>query len=302
MNRMLRYMLLAATLLFIVGRAKAQTDLLFSLHGMNQKVFNPAAMDDNGRINLELMARQQWIGFPDAPAVQYLSADMFMDEQPMGLKLSFLNQTAGKEVTRQLSLAYAYQVRLSNELDLRFGLGAGFYQRQVLFSELIFEEDNEPLIKPDESVFKPDFSFGAELYWQAFTIGVAANHITTPNRKATIFRIPLHNHLYLMHRLMLNEQSSLVTEISWHLQGTIRRMQLGAVIETGILEAGLAYRHQDALIIRAGIALSETIKLRYSYDLGISKIANYNSGTHEISLQFGFLKKSGKYLSPRFLD
>ncbi len=302
MSRMFKYLLLTAALLFIFGQAKAQTDLLFSLHGMNQKVFNPAAMDDNGLINLELMARQQWIGFPDAPVVQYLSAAMFMDEQPMGLKLSFLNQTAGKEITRQLSLAYAYQVRLSTDLDLRFGLGAGFYQRQMLFSELIFEEGNEPLIKPDESVFKPDFSFGAELYWKAFTLGMAANHITTPNRKATIFKIPLHNHLYLTHQLTLNEQSRLMSEISWHQQGRINRMQLGAVIEAGILEAGLGYRHQDALIIRVGIALSETIKLRYAYDLGISKIANYNSGTHEISLQFGFPKKSGTNLSPRFLD
>ena len=302
MSRIIKHMLLAAALLFVVGQAKAQTDLLFSLHGMNQKVFNPAAMDDNGRINLKMMARQQWIGFPDAPAVQFLSADMFMDEQPMGLKLSFLNQTAGKEITQQLSLAYVYQVRLSNEIELRFGLGAGFYQRKILFSELIFEEGNEPLIKPDESVFKPDFSFGAELYWNAFTFGVAANHITTPNRKATIFKIPLHNHLYLTHQLTLNEQSRLLTEISWHQQGSINRMQLGAVIEAGILEAGLAYRHLDALIIRAGISLSESIKLRYAYDLGISKIANYNSGTHEISLQFGFPKKSGTYLSPRFLD
>jgi len=301
MSRMLKYLFLAASLLF-VWQASAQTDLLFSLHGMNQKVFNPAAMDDNGRVNLELMARQQWIGFPDAPAVQYLSADMFMDEQPMGLKLSFLNQTAGKEITRQLSLAYAYQVRLLNELDLRFGLGAGFYQRQVLYSELIFDEGNEPLIKPDESIIKPDFSFGLELYWNAFTLGLAANHITTPNRKATIFKIPLHNHFYLTHQLVLNEQSRLLSEMSWHQQGRINRMQLGAVIEAGILEAGLAYRHQDALIIRAGIALSETIKLRYAYDLGISKIANYNSGTHEISLRFGFPKKSGTFLSPRFLD
>jgi type IX secretion system PorP/SprF family membrane protein len=302
MSRTIKYIFLAVFQLLIFFEAKTQTDLLFSLHGMNQKVFNPATMDDNGRINLEMMARQQWIGFPDAPAVQYLSVDMFMDEQPMGLKLSFLNQTAGKEITRQLNLAYAYQVRISNEIELRFGLSAGFYQRQLLYSDLIFEEGNEPLIKPDESVIKPDFSFGAELYWNNFTLGMAANHITTPNRKATIFRIPIHNHLYLNHQISLNPQSKFLTEISWHQQGTINRMQLGALIETGILEAGLAYRHQDAIIIRAGIAISEKIKLHYSYDLGISKIANYNSGTHEIGLQFGFPKKSGTYLSPRFLD
>lgn len=73
-------------------------------------------------------------------------------------------------------------------------------------------------------------------------------------------------------------------------------------VDFGNWEAGLAYRHQDAIILKAGINLSASIRLNYAYDLGISKIANYNSGTHEISLQFGIPRKGGAYLSPRFLD
>ncbi|MDA3944485.1 MAG: PorP/SprF family type IX secretion system membrane protein [Bacteroidetes bacterium] len=280
----------------------AQTDMLFSQHGMNQRVFNPAAIIDNGMLNMELMGRQQWIGFPDAPSVQYVGADLFMEQQPMGLKFGFLNQIAGKEITRQLGVSYAYQVRFSQVLSAQFGLSAGFYQRQVRFSELIFEEGNEPLIKPDESVLKPDFSFGFELYWKAFTLGMAANHVTTPHRKATIFKIPIHNHFYLMHRFILENEIQFFSGISWHQQGSINRFQLDVQFNFGQWEAGLAYRNQDALILKAGIALSANIRMNYAYDFGISKIANYNSGTHEISLQFNFARRSGTYLSPRFLD
>jgi hypothetical protein len=70
----------------------------------------------------------------------------------------------------------------------------------------------------------------------------------------------------------------------------------------GSWETGLAYRHLDAIIFKAGIRLSEYIRLNYAYDLGISRIANYNSGTHEISLQFGIPRRGGAFLSPRFLD
>ena len=294
--------ILSLLLLLFSAPIIAQTDLIFSQHGMNQKLFNPAAINDNGMLNLDLMARQQWVGFPDAPTVQFVGAELFMEDQPMGLKFGFINQTAGKEITRQMALSYAYQVRLSQDLFAQFGLSAGFYQRKILFSQLTFEQGNEPFIKPDESVLKPDFSFGFEVFWNRFTLGMAANHLTTPNRRATVFKIPLHNHFYLTYRHQLDQDISLISGIFWHQQGSLNRLQLDMQFDFGSWEAGLAYRHQDAIIFKAGINLSEYIRLSYAYDLGISKIANYNSGTHEISLQFGIPRRGGAFLSPRFLD
>ena len=302
MKKNFQNIILSLLLLLFSMPVMSQTDLIFSQHGMSQKLFNPAAISDNGMLNLDLMARQQWIGFPDAPSVQFVGAELFMDEQPMGLKFGFINQTAGKEITRQLALSYAYQVRFTQDLFAQFGLSAGFYQRRMLFSQLTFEQGNEPVIKPDESVLKPDFSFGFEVFWKSFTLGMAANHLTTPNRKATIFKIPLHNHFYLTYRYQLDQDISLVSGVFWHQQGSLSRLQLDMQFDFGSWEAGLAYRHLDAVIFKAGVKLSEYIRLNYAYDLGISKIANYNSGTHEISLQFGIPRKGGAFISPRFLD
>jgi len=302
MKKNFQNIILSLLLLLFSMPVMSQTDLIFSQHGMSQKLFNPAAISDNGMLNLDLMARQQWIGFPDAPSVQFVGAELFMDEQPMGLKFGFINQTAGKEITRQLALSYAYQVRFTQDLFAQFGLSAGFYQRRMFFSQLTFEQGNEPVIKPDESVLKPDFSFGFEVFWKSFTLGMAANHLTTPNRKATIFKIPLHNHFYLTYRYQLDQDISLVSGVFWHQQGSLSRLQLDMQFDFGSWEAGLAYRHLDAVIFKAGVKLSEYIRLNYAYDLGISKIANYNSGTHEISLQFGIPRKGGAFISPRFLD
>lgn len=302
MKKIFLHIILSLLMFLLSVPILAQTDLIFSQHGMNQKLFNPAAITDNGMLNLDLMARQQWIGFPDAPSVQFVGAELFMEDQPMGLKFGFINQTAGKEITRQLALSYAYQVRFTQELIAQFGLSAGFYQRKMLFSELTFEQGNEPVIKPDESVLKPDFSFGFEVYWKSFTLGMAANHLTTPNREATVFKIPLHNHFYLSYRHQLNQEITMISGVFWHQQGSLNRLQLDMQFDFGSWETGLAYRHLDAIIFKAGIRLSEYIRLNYAYDLGISRIANYNSGTHEISLQFGIPRSGGAFLSPRFLD
>ncbi len=47
---------------------------------------------------------------------------------------------------------------------------------------------------------------------------------------------------------------------------------------------GVTYRHKDALAMMFGLYASNMIKVGYSYDLSISGLTNYNSGTHEIVL------------------
>ena len=282
--------------------AWAQADLIYSNANVNNTLFNPSAIEDNGLINIHLLARQQWIGFPDAPSVQYASVSNFFENQPMGLRLGILNQTAGKETTRNMGLAYAYRVQFSKELWMNFGLSAGLYQRMVRFSELIYQTGNEPLIKQDEQVLKPDFSFGFTAFWRHFTLGVAANHITTHNRKATIFKIPVHNHLFMQYRTDLNTETQLYTEMAFHQMGSIQYLQADIHLFFKQFDAGLAFRAGDAIVIKAGIQVNEALRIAYAYDMGINRIANYNSGSHEFMVVLSLQKKSAAYLSPRFLD
>ncbi len=296
-----RFVFLVAILFWSIS-AMAQADLIFSNANTNNSLFNPSAIEDNGLINIHMLARQQWIGFPDAPSAQYASVSNFFEEQPMGLRLAILNQTAGKETTRNIGLAYAYRVQFSNELFMNFGLSAGLYQRIVRFSELIYQTGNEPLIKQDEQVVKPDFSFGLTAFWKNFTFGLAANHITTPNRKATIFKIPVHNHLFLQYRTDLNTETQLFSELAFHQIGSIQYLQADIHLFFRQFDAGMAFRAGDAIVVKAGIKVNDALRIAYAFDIGINKIANYNSGSHEFMVVLSLQKKSAAYLSPRFLD
>lgn len=295
-------LLLMVVLLFSV-KARAQSDLLLSNTGANFMAFNPAYLNANGQIHAHLQSRQQWIGFPDAPSMQKVGIDYFSPERSMGLKFNFINLTAGKEITRQASLSYMYRVAFADQLNLSLGLSAGLYNRFIRYSDLIFVDGNEPLIKPDESYLKPDFEFGFELQWKSFTAGLAANHITTPSREATIFKIPVHNHVYLRHESVVAEYLMLLASASWHRQATIRIVQLDTRFTyKDLISGGLGWRSQDALIIHAGINVTENIGLSYAYDIGLTRFSNYNSGTHEFVLLFRFNHRQQTYLSPRFLD
>lgn len=289
-------------LLFTTQMLKAQTDLLFSNSLANPEVYNPSFVQHNGMINARLLNRQQWIGFPDAPKLSYLGVDHFFEGQQMGLKLHVLSQSAGKEVTRRVTLDYIYRVFLKDNIELSFGLGAGFYQRQIQYSKLVYLEGNEPLIRPDENYFRPDFEFGIHLNAGNFSAGYASNHLGDIGKDPSISRIPLHHHLYGVYQFELTDNYMLRTALSYHQQGKVSYVQADAQVFLGILQAGLGWRHLDAVILKAGINITDYIGLHYAYDMGINKLANFNSGTHEVLLQLRFSKPGGTYLSPRFLD
>lgn len=280
----------------------AQTDLLFSNSGMNAAIYNPAVIENNQMINASLLVRKQWIGFPDAPGLEQFSVGTFFDDQNMGIRFSAINLSAGKEITRRLHLAYVYKVYFRPDISLNFGLGAGLYQRQVQFSKLIFEDGTEPLIRPDENYYRPDFEFGLHLNIQNYIVGYAANHLGTNGKDATISRIPLHQHVYAGLRSKIAAGTELYSGLSYHSQGTVRYIQADFQFIFDRFEAGLGWRHNDALIIKAGLHVSESITIHYSYDMGINQFANFNSGSHEFVLRLGFERKSRAYLSPRFLD
>jgi hypothetical protein len=50
----------------------------------------------------------------------------------------------------------------------------------------------------------------------------------------------------------------------------------------------------------AGFQITDGLYIGYGYDLETTKLANYNSGSHEIFLRFELFKKQEKIVSPRF--
>ncbi|MBK9291308.1 MAG: PorP/SprF family type IX secretion system membrane protein [Bacteroidetes bacterium] len=298
----MRNIILTIAILLAHLVVRAQTDLLFSSHGLSVHNFNPAIVDDDGHIHLGLGTRQQWIGFPDAPEAQFFALEHFIEDYQMGLKLTAFNQGFGKESFRRFSVAYSYRVRLGDASTLSFGLGAGFYQRVIRFSQLVFLENNEPLVRPDEQYVRPDFEFGLHLRHRDLNFGYAANHLSTPARDASLSRVAIHHHGYAAYFFRPSGHMGLHSMLSFHRQGKVSFLQASALAEIGMLQAGLGWRHTDALILIAGLRISDKARISYTYDFAAGTTARLSSGTHEVSLRLSFDKKSGAYLSPRFMD
>jgi Type IX secretion system membrane protein PorP/SprF len=52
--------------------------------------------------------------------------------------------------------------------------------------------------------------------------------------------------------------------------------------------------------LMVGFQASDSWYIGYGYDLDTTKLANYNSGSHEIFLRYELFNKVDKIISPRF--
>lgn len=64
--------------------------------------------------------------------------------------------------------------------------------------------------------------------------------------------------------------------------------------------AGIAYRLSAAMSALIGFQATDSWYIGYGYDMETTKLANYNSGTHEIFLCYELFKKYDQVISPRF--
>ncbi len=281
----------------------SQSDLLFSNYNINTIARNPASIENNGTINAYLGVHQQWIGFEDAPNMQWVHISNTFERLNMGLSMNIFNQSVGATLTQNIKLGYNYRIYFGGGHNVSFGLGAGLYFRRVDYTKLRFEDDEQTIPVSIDNETLPDFDFGAEYNYRNLTIGFASNHITIRNSNATLLKIPLQNHIYVDYRLILKKDVFLVPRVDFFNSGTIT--SVGSSLDFSykdIFDAGIAYRYGTSMIIRTGLKISPIFKIHYAYDMGSGTFTSYNSGIHEIIVSAGFKRKSQSYNSPRFID
>ncbi len=283
--------------------ARGQSDIIYSNVKMNRVAFNPAAIENNGAINARLDVRQQWIGFPDAPSIQFLNVSDFFQNSNMGVSLTVTNQTAGAERQQLVKAGYTYHIFFNGGHQLNLGAGAGILFRKLDYSKLIYEEDEENIPVTDERKILPDFEFGLEYKYKGLTAGFSSNHITTPDKKATIFKIPVQNHAYASYLFVVSSDFSIEPGMAYHRGGPVNTFDFYTDIYIkDKITAGIKYRTSISFIIRAGIKIGDNFEIDYAYDMGAGSMQNYNSGSHEIILIGRFRKKTTVLNTPRFID
>jgi len=294
--------ILILVLLIIVGNnfLHAQQTPLFTQYMFNPLPYNPAIAGTNNYYQIRLNSRFQWAGITDAPVTNCLSAygpggGKYKD---MGYGGYIVSDVTGPTSRTGFYGAYAYNISLNNEIRLSMGMSLGLLQYKLDGSKIITSENSPPDVVFQGGVssqWVPDASLGLYMYASNFQVGFSAvqlinNKLKIYDTKTGLSKLTRNFYLtggykYFFDRDWAVEPTALIKAV-----GPVPlQLDLSAkVIYQSQVWGALAFRTGDAISVIIGYAYQKKIYIGYSYDFGISAIHKYQSGSHEIMINYHF--------------
>ncbi|GEO06569.1 membrane protein [Adhaeribacter aerolatus] len=303
--------------------AVAQQKALYSQYMSNYYLLNPAVAGYSKNLNFKMGYRNQWVGFEGAPSTIYLSGEgaLFQNSRSRkrrgrgtqafhGAGGHLYKDATGPTSRTGIMASYAYHVPLSNTVFLSSGLSAGV--QQYLFDEnKIHLADNSNDLDPvtsggSQRVFKPDLNVGTYLHASEFYVGVSLfqalgnklfkfDDTAVPSRLAQHwfisggYNLAVDKNFTLAPSVLLKYVNPAPLQADINLKGIYTFNNRRKTEYDDQFWAGVSYRTKDAVVALMGLQFMEQYQFSYSYDITVSPIRHYSSGSHEI--MFGFRVK-----------
>ncbi|MCU4163270.1 PorP/SprF family type IX secretion system membrane protein [Carboxylicivirga caseinilyticus] len=295
MNKIAKLLLLFLTLPTIA--VFAQKDIVMSQYMHNRYTINSAFAGNREAISLFGSYRQKWVGFNGAPSEQYLSGHAPLRNKNIALGIDIYNQQYG--VTRQTgaSFSYTYRVLVKKNQRLSFGLNAGFvnYNSNWTSVKTLPEFGHDSNFSSNESAGTPTVGLGIAWYSNQFFIGLSAPnfmYFDIGKNKSEGFAPGKSNYIFTGgYSFKLSEKFDIQPSILARYNPQEKPIvDLNCTtIFNNIIWLGASVRNNLDIVGLVGYQVTPQMRFAYSYDYSAGDyIKSYNSGTHEISIQFDF--------------
>lgn len=308
---MKKYITIVLVLISVFSdRVQAQQEAMYSQYMFNTLAINPAYAGSRNVTSATALYRNQWVGIQGAPETITVSLDAPMNNKKVGLGLQVFNDKIGITNTTGAFGSYAYRIRL-NKGTLAFGLQAGASQYRADFQSVSLNSNPSNDVAFSENVNKVLLNFGAGIYYNTdrFYMGFSSPQIL--NNKLSNLKVENANvysgqalHLFFATGYVFPLGDVLALKPSILVKGV-----KGAPIEADlnatlwindVIAFGLQYRTEADMAAMVELQATPQIRIGYSYDRSLTKLVQYNSGSHEIMLRYEFGFRKGKLLSPRY--
>ena len=300
--------ILLAALALVSLTANAQQDSQFTQYMYNTNTINPAYAGSRGALSIYGVHREQWVGLNGAPKTNVLSINTPIKNSKLGLGINFVNDQIGVMKDNTLSVDLSYTIDLDNrDNKLSFGIKGSANLLDVAYSDLNLYNPNDPFLSGDiNNEFTPNFGAGVYYHNEKAFVGLSVpNFLESDRYDDNVYAtVQTRMHFYLMGGYVFDLNPNLKFKPALLLKGVD-----GAPLQADVtanflisnkLTLGAAYRWDAAWSALAGFQVTDGLMIGYSYDGDTTRLANYNSGSHEIFLRFELFNKFKRVNSPRF--
>ncbi len=295
----------------------AQQDPKLSQNMFLIPLFNPGTVGQTDNICAVAAFRNQWAGLPGAPVVSTFSAHtpFTLFNRSHGAGINLMNDNLGLNNDLFISLSYSYKIDIGGGV-----LGAGFSAGMANHSfdpsglngaDIIDVIGDDAIPKNSASLFGFDMGLGAYYSTNNLYVGLSTTHVnqTSFDFPEEIAETRLIRHYYAVggYTIQLsNPVYELMPSFMLQTDGKDNHIYINTNLRYNKrFWGGVSYSVGGAISALVGIELLNGIRVGYSYDVELSPLFKYSSGSHEITVRYCFDlsldKGPEKYESIRFL-
>jgi type IX secretion system PorP/SprF family membrane protein len=307
LNKSKYILMLFITTLGFINEVAAQQDAQYTQYMYNPMNVNAAYAGSRDVLSIFGMHRTQWVGLDGAPVTNTFSLHTPIKDGKFGIGISIVNDKIGPSDENSISIDYAYRIPLSNSV-LSFGLKGTANLLNVDYTKLDIYDPTDPQFENNvDNRFSPNL--GAGIYWYSdkYYLGLSVpNFLETKHYDDNNFSALAKErmHYYFMGGYVFDLSPTVKFKpalLSKFVSGAPLQLDLTVnFMFNNKFIVGGAYRWDAAASLLAGFQVSEKILIGYAYDMETTKLANYNSGSHELFLRFELFKTSVTAVNPRF--
>jgi type IX secretion system PorP/SprF family membrane protein len=267
---------------------------------LNPLTISPAYAGNRGALNIAAFYRRQWVGIEGAPETATLTLDAPLFNSKLGLGLIISNDKIGVTKETRFMSDYAYKINMG-EGYLSLGLGAGLISTNTAWADLsVIDQGDENYLVSSRVFVVPDFSFGAYYSRGNFFAGLSVPRLLIYkfdfDKNKYAMKFDPAQYYYLFHTGYL---FSLAPKLKF-LPSTLLSFSPGEELVYDLnahfiiadrVWLGVSYRSNLSVAGLLQVAVTNQLRIAYSYDFDFSKLGSYSNGSHEIMIRYEFRYK-----------
>ena len=297
---LLFFLMLINTYSYLEG----QSYTLYSKIDVYEYTINPAITGRDYYPYLNLSFKKQWLGIENSPFTtgvggcirmgtfdfyrpnKMLNKSIYKNKGRIGLGALILHDINGPIETSNYVTTVSYFIPFK-ESELSFGLASRLSNYTIDYSILSPETENDPVFTNSEiGSLIPEFDFGIYYHSPQFYAGISINELIK-RHKLFVFEDDdnyrdaffLSGYKFLL--LYFDFEPAIYL-------GLINKEDVYYQFRTKVYYRSynwlaISYKHKNIINLSLGARLNK-LYFAYSFEQNVSKLANYNLGTHELML------------------
>lgn len=287
-----------------------QQEPQYTQYMLNPTIINPAYAGSTGYGSLFSIYRAQWLGLDGAPKTMNLAYHQPIENSHIGIGGNILRDEIGPTNTTFAAVDISYTIAFANESRLAFGVKAGGDLFSIDFQKLNNFDPNDYFLHQNISdlnnQFSPNVGVGFYYYTNNSYLGLSVPRLleTSFTKSLAYSETKKKQHFYFL--------AGKVFDLAYNLKfkpAFITKVVAGAPLQLDLtanflynesFTVGLAYRWSASLSALVGFKVNDRLSIGYGYDRENTQLVNFNSGSHELFLQFDLFKNTQKAETTRF--